>query len=336
MTVDFERRSASAASGMEIMSRFFNETRKAQQQEPAASNGSGTLNLDVQEAVNALKNGMENHVPQTPTIATAEMGSLLGALERTSDITSQVAASRLENCRTIRLPRNEEKSFLAAQYNPSMQAAVEAYRSLRTRLVKRQTEHGTRSMVIASAQQGEGKTLTSLNLALCYANIQNWPVLLVDADLRTRGLSRLAGDPDSPGLSQILEIGCPYESAILGTNVPNLYLLPAGEASSPPPELFAGARWKEFIGWCSESFRLVIVDAPPVLDLADFELITAQCESVLLVVRARKTHRDSLAKLKGSLDPKKVVGVIMNAADPDQRNTSYHYGYGYGKQEKKA
>ena len=78
----------------------------------------------MQEAVNALKNGMENHVQQTPTIATAEIGPLLGALERTSDITSQVAASRLENCRTIRLPRNEEKSFLAAQYNPSMQAAV--------------------------------------------------------------------------------------------------------------------------------------------------------------------------------------------------------------------
>jgi protein-tyrosine kinase len=324
------------ARKLAIMSRFFNETRKALQQERAASNGSGPMNLDVQEAVDALKSDMEKEVRTAPVIAATNLGPLLGALERTSEIGAQVAAARLEKCRTIRLPRHEEKSFLAAQYNPSMQAAVEAYRSLRTRLVKRQTEQGTRSMVITSAEQGEGKTLTSLNLGLCYANIQNWPVLLVDADLRTRGLSRLIGDPDSPGLGQVLESGCPYESGILATSTPNLYVLPAGEASTPPPELFASLRWKEFVGWCGESFKLMIIDAPPVLDLADFELITAQCESVLLIVRARKTHRESLNKIKGQLDPKKLVGVVVNSSESDHRNGYYRYGYGYGYgQEKK-
>jgi capsular exopolysaccharide synthesis family protein len=190
-------------------------------------------------------------------------------------------------------------------------------------------------MVISSAEQGEGKTLTSLNLALCYANIQNWPVLLIDTDLRTRGLSRLLGDPESPGLAKVLESGTAYQSAILATNSPNLYFLPAGIADSSPPELFSQDRWKEFIGWCAESFRLVIIDAPPVLGLADFELISAPCESVMLVVRARKSERDALAKMRHHLDVKKVVGVVLNCATDPQNKKSYHYGYGYGQKESK-
>ena len=100
---------------------------------------------------------------------------------------------RLEICRSVKLPRTEERSFLVSQYNPAMQAAVEAYRTLRTRLVKHQTRNGARSLVVTSSAQGEGKTLTIFNLAICYAKIENWPVLVVDADLRTRGLSTLAG-----------------------------------------------------------------------------------------------------------------------------------------------
>src|SRR5262249_52417732 len=196
-----------------------------------------------------------------------------------------------------RLPRQAEKSFLVTQYNVQMQAAVEAYRTLRTRLVKQQTKNGARSLVVSSAGPGEGKTLTAFNLALCYANIQNWPVLAVDADLRRAGLSKLFGDPESPGLAGILEGVCEPQSAALRTDIPGLSFLPAGESKVSPPELFAGAKWKEFIGWASETFRLVIVDSPPALNLADLELILAPCESALLIVRNRKTSREALTNM---------------------------------------
>lgn len=310
------------------MSRFFNETRKALHQERNGSNGSGTFEVDLQEAMNALKNGMEEDVHSAAAPATPQVIPILSALERTNEVSAHIAAVRLEQCRRIRLPKGEEKLFSTAQYNRSMQAAVEGYRTLRTRLVKRQTESGARSLVISSAAQGEGKSLTCMNLALCYANIQNWPVLLVDADLRTRGLSRLIGDPHSPGLAQVLETGCPYDSAVLATDIANLYVLPAGESTCPPPELFSGPRWKEFIGWCNEAVRLVIVDTPPVLDLTDFELITAACENVLVVVRARTTSKESLTRLRNQLDFNKVVGVVVNSAEPDHQGNSYYYGYG--------
>jgi len=302
------------------MSKFFNETRSVHKINPVPA----TANVDIQELVGALKQGIEASSAAEP--AEMDLKHLLQPLSDSQGISAQLAAGRLEKCRSVRIPRTEEKSFLVTQYNPAMQAAVEAYRTLRTRLVKQQTRTGARSLVVSSGAQGEGKTLTSFNLALCYANIQNWPVLLVDADLRTRGLSHLMGDPpESDGLARILEENIPYASAVLSTDVPNLYLLPAGETTASPSELFSGPQWKEFLGWACESFRLVLIDCPPVLNLADFELIAAPAESVMLVARSRKTAREALSKALAQIDPRKVAGVVFNAAEELPKKNYYGY-----------
>ena len=303
------------------MSKFFNETRSVQKSNPAPA----TVNVDIQDLVGSLKQSMESNGSKTSAAPEINLQHLLQPLRDSHDVASQVAAGRLEKCRSIRLPRTEERSFLVSQYNPAMQAAVEAYRTLRTRLVKQQTRTGARSMVVTSAAQGEGKTLSIFNLALCYAKIENWPVLLVDADLRTRGLTILAGDPESAGLAEILEKDCSYQSAVLATDVPNLYVLPAGETTSSPSELFSAPRWKEFLGWAAESFRMVLVDSPPALNLADFELIAAPCESVMVVARARKTARESITKVLAQVDPRKMAGVLFNAAEEKPENGYYRY-----------
>jgi protein-tyrosine kinase len=307
------------------MSKFFNETTKIRRTQSAAA----AVNSDIQQLVGSLKQNMESGSTAPAHSAATELNHLLTPLKESYGVASQLAAGRLEKCARIRLPRSEEKSFLVTQYHPDMQAAVESYRTLRTRLVKQQTKNGTRSLVVSSAAQGEGKTLTTFNLALCYANIQNWPVLAVDADLRTRDLSRLMGDPESPGLAAILEGACDCASAVLRTDVPSLYMLPAGKAKGSPAELFSGANWKEFVGWASETFRLVIVDSPPALNLSDFELILAPCESAILVVRARTTVRASFTKLLAQIDPAKLAGVVFNAAE-EIRNRSYDYRYSGG------
>lgn len=186
------------------MSKFFNDTRSVGKANPVPA----TANVDIQELVGSLKQSMESNGNGSTAQHSGEINLqqfLPQPLKESHEVGSQVAEGRLENCRSIRLPRTEERSFLVTQYNPAMQAAVEAYRTLRTRLVKQQTRTGARSMVVTSSAQGEGKTLTIFNLALCYAKIENWPVLVVDADLRTRGLSILAGDPESPGLAEILK-----------------------------------------------------------------------------------------------------------------------------------
>lgn len=309
------------------MSKFFNETRNVPQGQAAAA--AAAANVDIQELVGSFKEKLGSNGSSAAHANGTDLKHLLKPLKEGHNVAVQVAEGRLEKCSTIQIPRTEEKSFLVTQYNPEMQAAVEAYRTLRTRLVKQQTKNGIRSLVVSSAAQGEGKTLTAFNLALCYANIQNWPVLAVDADLRTRGLSRLLGDPESPGLAGILEGACDSASAVLRTDIPGLCVLPAGETNSSASELFSGANWKEFMGWASETFRLVIVDSPPVLNLADFELIMAPCESAMIVVRARSTARESLTKVLGQIDSKKIAGVVFNAAEDGPR-TGYKYTY-YGK-----
>ncbi len=274
--------------------------------------------MDVQKAVTSLKARMESQSADSSVAVDPGFQPLA------HDIATEVAEVRLENCRRMGLPRDNEKSFLSPEYNLSMQAAVEAYRTLRTRLVKQQTKQGTRSMVITSAAQGEGKTLTTLNMALCYAKIENWPVLVIDADLRSKGLSLVLGNPPAPGLSELLECKCSTEDAIYRTDAPNLWFLPAGTASTPPPELFSSPHWKDLVGWCSESFRMVIIDSPPMLNLADFELIAGCCESVMLVVRAKSTQREPLTKVLAQIETGKLSGIVFNSAEQVHKSYTYY------------
>jgi Mrp family chromosome partitioning ATPase len=79
------------------------------------------------------------------------------------------------------------------------------------------------------------------------------------------------------------------------------------------------------MGWASESFRLVLIDCPPVLNLADFELIAAPAESVVVVIRARKTIRESLSKVLAQIDPRKLAGVVFNGAEDLSSHDRYRY-----------
>jgi capsular exopolysaccharide synthesis family protein len=292
------------------MSKFFNDTRTV----AGANHGADPVVTDLDAAIGLLKQDPQANGSR-PQSNENEVSRLLMPLEKTDQLTADLASSRLANCRRFRLPRAEEKSFLVTQYNPAMQAAVEAYRTLRTRLTKQQTKKGMRSLVVSSVAQGDGKTLTAFNLALCYAKMQNFPLLIIDADLRSRGLTRLLGDPESEGLSKILETGCDYESAILGTDFSGLYALPSGSSSTSPAELFSGPHWKEFIGWAAETFRLIIVDCPPILNVTDSELIMTPCDSAILVVRSRKTASTSLSKVLAQIDSGKLVGVVFNGTE---------------------
>jgi len=190
-----------------------------------------------------------------------------------------------------------------------------------------QSKAGLRSIAITSTVPGVGKTLTVMNLGLCYSQLTDQRVLIVDGDLRTRGLTQLVGNPDAVGLAEVLSGKITAKEAVLSTSQKNLFVMPAGKVASPAPEHFTGERWQEFLGWCGTTFKVVLVDTPPVLPLADFELISAACDGIVAVVRAHYAERDLLQKTAGTLDPKKFIGVVFNATDV--KATNYNYGYVY-------
>lgn len=276
------------------MSKFYNQTRQAD--EWATSPG-------------ALKD--------------SEVPALLEAVTRAGGALK--TDTRLGRCRKLTLPKPLAARIVFGATNPEP-VAMEAYRTLRTRLLRFQSNTSARSIVLSSASAHEGKTLTSMNLALCCAQLHDFRVLLVDGDLRTGGLGALTGETTGPGLSEILAGRASYEEAICATDIPNLFVLGNGSFTGTASELYTGRQWKEFVTWSTGAFRLVLVDSPPIIPLADFEQISSACDGILMIVRAMQTERALLKSAADRLDPKKLVGVVFNGTNIEKKDYYYYYG----------
>jgi capsular exopolysaccharide synthesis family protein len=282
------------------MSKFFNELQKANQR---AQQKLANADLDIRHMLEALKQG---------PVADP-----------------QFAETRPSQPRQVQVGNGNARRLVLRQ-NDSSSAALEAYCGLRTTLMRVQAKSGLRSVAITSSLPGEGKTLTTMNLGLCYAQLPQQGVLLIDGDLRTRGLTLMLDHPNSPGLAEVLSGEVALDEAIVATDQKNLFVLPAGTVSKPPPELFSGTRWQAFLRHCGEMFKVILVDTPPILPLADFELISAVCDGIVMVVRAHHGQRKTLQQTASNVDPKKLLGVIFNAMKTSGRNY-YENGYAYDK-----
>ena len=240
------------------MSKFFDETQRARQWAPQIpENG----RLDVASVIDAIKLG------ETLSPEPAQVDSINGP--------------------EMELPQPSRGLIKMFQADSTLPAsAVEAYGSLRTRVLKLKASKGIRSLMLTSSVSSEGKTLTSRNLAVSCAKLHNLRILVVDGDLRSRGLTRLLSIPEGPGLTDLLAGETTLDKAVLSTDHENLFVLGAGSMNAQPSELFASSLWAEFVASASQTYDMVIVDAPPIYSLPDAELISAGCDGVLMVVRA--------------------------------------------------
>lgn len=270
---------------------------------------------DVQEA--------EKHSVERPANSAA-VAELLTVISTEVEAAREASSTLLSKCQRIELPPMQRPILLTTDEDSTTHSAFESYRSLRTKLLHLQATQGVHSVVVTSAVPGEGKTVSALNLAISLVQLEQ-RVLLVDSDVRTAGLSGLLGIADQSGLADVLSGRARFPDVLHSTSIPRLYVVGAGELVGAAADLFAGSKWSEFIGECNESFDMVVVDSPPILGLADFELIHTACDGILLVVRALRTKRDTLTEISQHLEGKKVLGVILNG----QKQQSRHYGYGY-------
>ena len=303
------------------MSKFFDQAQRYQDQPRPA--------LEIGPELDNLLESIRDKAPEPARQNGADTRQLEGLLESIKvehTRLSELVECRLDQCRKIHLSRAERLVFSGKREEAVI--AMEAYRTLRTRICKEQGKQNFRSVVISSLMQGEGKTLSAANLAMCCSQIPQYKVLVVDADLRTSALTKLLNLPSAPGLGEILARRTSYDQAVMATEIQNLYALSAGECGVAPSELFADSRWKEFMAWASSMFNLIIVDSPPAAPLADFELIVGACDKVIAIVRPRKTERQQLQEQFGPLVSSKLLGVILNGAEFVPGYGS-RYGYGY-------
>jgi protein-tyrosine kinase len=287
------------------MSKFFDETQKAQHVPQAPETG----RVDVVSVIDAIKQSepVVTDVPGMPSIEASKDSLQI-------EVSAPIAPPPPVRGPIITQPNG----------NALPTSASEAYRSLRTRVMKLQATRGIRSMMITSSMPAEGKTMTSLNLSVSCAKLHNVRILLVDADLRSRGLTRLLSVPDGLGLSDLLAGKTTADKSILTTDDPDLFVLGAGSQNLQPSELFASPLWPEFMAWASQSYGMVIVDAPPVHSISDAELISAGCEGILIVVRALTTPRELAQKCVSRLDKRKLLGIVFNGL-PSSPDSDYGY-----------
>ena len=206
---------------------------------------------------------------------------------------------------------------------------AESFRSLRTSVLLSTAPRPPQSLLVTSAQVGEGKTSTALNLAIAFAQ-RGGPILVIDADLRRPSIAKTLGIPNEKGLSSFLtgahsldDVIMPYE------RVPNLWIIPAGPRPPDPAELLSSHMMEATLKGLLKRFTQVIVDSPPLLLVTDAVVLSALTDGVILVVASGTTARGALARAHRILENAgaRVLGIVLNKVD--MRFDSY-YGSYYG------
>ncbi len=220
------------------------------------------------------------------------------------------------------------KEIMDVLSNPTS-AIAEAYSSLRTNLQFSGPDGGPRVIHITSTKSGEGKSVSSLGLAMRYAGLGD-KVLLIDADMRLPTFK--TGVNDSIGLSGLLTSNESIEDNILQTAFDNLFLLPSGANVPNPPEILSTYRLAEIIDYVKSKYSYVIVDSPPVMGLADAAILASSCDASLLVVEGAQTRTPAV---KGTLDRLvvsgiKVLGIVITKYTQQARGYYNYYQYNYG------
>ncbi len=214
--------------------------------------------------------------------------------------------------------------------DPEQRAAAEYFGVLRARLLNARSKSNICTLVITSPQMQDGKTFTSVNLAISLAQLQQLRILLVDGDLRLRGITRTLDLEQNAGLADFLQRLAPFEECVKATTLSHLYVASAGNVTDESlPAILEGIRWPEFLQRAKQEFDLVIVDSVPVsAPVADFELLLNACDAALLVVHVRKTTRDAMDCAANRMQGK-LLGVVVNNKEP--RADSYGYSPYNGK-----
>jgi polysaccharide biosynthesis transport protein len=192
-------------------------------------------------------------------------------------------------------------------------AVAESYRSLRTALLL-SSANELKVVSLTSAESGEGKTTTAVNLAVVLAQLGR-QVLLIDGDLRRPRLHEVMKVSNRVGLVNLLTgAGSRSEEVFLRTPVPNLLVLPSGPIAPNPAELLASERMREFVAHVRAHFDYVVIDSPPTLAVTDATLIGSLSDGVLLCLRAgRVTREDARACLARLMRSEvKLLGTVLN------------------------
>ena len=250
-------------------------------------------------------------------------------------------------------PDIDHLSSLVTHYDPRSPVA-EAYRSLRTNIEKIRAAADAKIVMVTSSVLEEGKTTTSANLALSFAQMGR-KTLLLGADLRRPDVHRMFGLQKEPGLADVLTGSMPWQSAtrslsdillgelpmdivMLTPGMDNLHVLPSGSNPLNPAELLSSESMGSLLDELRDAFDIIIIDTPPIIPVTDAAVLAEHTDGVLLIYEVGKVGRDVLKRAKSHFDnvSANIWGIVMNdvkaEAETTLRDTDYYY-YHYRYEE---
>lgn len=210
----------------------------------------------------------------------------------------------------------------------------EQYRVVRTNILSLNRERPPRCLALTSAIRREGKSITTLNLSMCFAEDPASQILVVDADLRKPMLNRLFKKKRVPGISDVLLGKASLEEVLQPTEIKNLRFIGAGTPVSNPVKVLASDRLASLMEILKEDYHFIFVDTPPVTGMSDLATLGKVVDGVILVVKigavGRKLITDAMEAMRKA-NVKVVGSVLTNVVRPPKEYAKYYSGAGTSK-----
>jgi capsular exopolysaccharide synthesis family protein len=203
---------------------------------------------------------------------------------------------------------------------------ADAYKVLRTHVLQRMRTNGWKTLAVTSPMEGNGKTLTAINLGISLAQEVNQTVVLVDLDLRRPALAKYLLEKPARGISDYLTEGTDLADILIHPGIERLTVLPGNHSFTQSSEMLSSPRMIQLVEELKTRYRdrLTLFDMPPLLASDDVLAFLPHLDAVMLVVEDGKTTKDQLTQAYQLLGDKHIIGTVLNKSSDSSSAGGYY------------
>ena len=260
------------------------------------------------------------------------MGKITDALKKVADERVARIQKKPEFQYIVKRVENSKIDAHVVSFHDSASPVAEQYKILRTNIQSLKFTKNCKSFAITSSIDSEGKTLTSVNLAISLAQeFNNKSVLLIDADMRKGKVAKYLGIKSYPGLAELLQGNTEAETVFVNPGIDNLTVIVSGKSPKHHSELLNTKKMEQLLAIFKTKFDYILIDTPPVMPLTDACILGPMVDGVIVVVQAGRTQRDMLKHVESRLTQarSKIVGYILSQVEEHLPRYLYKYANKY-------